>query len=237
MTVPKMILFDNGSTLTREPEPDPLRAMRAIMPHVTKNPLGLSAEELVTAQQQVFKEIRPVREAGFELHEWMLARLIFGRLGIEFDIDMPEFERIFWRSLSAGEITPHVDELLEHLNARGVRTGIISNIIFSGNAVQERLDRLLPNNRFEFVVASSEYAVRKPGRQLFEIAAFKAGLAPGEIWYCGDSVRKDVIGSHSAGMTPVLYEGARRTGEEPDAEADFPYLRISDWRELIELLR
>ena len=237
MTVPQMILFDNGSTLTCEPDIDPLRAMRAVMPHITKNPMGLSAEELVAAEREVFREIRPVREAGFEMHEWMLVRLIYGRLGIEFDIDMAEFERIFWTGLSAGEITPHADELLDHLNGRGIRTGVISNIIFSGSALRERLDRLLPNNRFEFIIASSEYAVRKPGRSLFEIAAYKAGLDPREIWYCGNSVRKDVIGAHSAGMTPVLYEGVRRKGEEPDAVADFPYLRISDWRELIELLR
>ncbi len=236
MTIPKMILFDNGSTLTREPDIDSLRATRAIMAHITKNPLGLTAEEINREAQQVFREIQPVREAGFELHEWMLAKLIYGRLGIEFDVGMPEFERIFWTELSAGEITPHADELLEHLNGKGIRTGVISNIIFSGRALRERLDRLLPNNRFEFVIASSEYAVRKPGRSLFEIAAFKAGLPPRDIWYCGDSVRKDVIGAHDAGMTPVLYEGAGKKDGAPDAAADFPYLRIADWRELIRLL-
>ena len=166
----------------------------------------------------------------------MLVRLIYGRLGIEFDIDMAEFERIFWTGLSTGEITPHADELLDHLNGRGIRTGVISNIIFSGSALGERLDRLLPNNRFEFIIASSDYAVRKPNRSLFEIAALKAGLPPNEIWYCGNSVRKDVIGAHSAGMIPVLYEGARGKDEEPDAEADFSYLHIGDWREMIELL-
>ena len=57
MTVPKMILFDNGSTLTWEPEPDPLRATRAIMPHITKNPLGLDAEAILAAVQPLFREI------------------------------------------------------------------------------------------------------------------------------------------------------------------------------------
>ena len=94
----------------------------------------------------------------------------------------------------------------------------------------------MPNNRFEFVIASSEYAIRKPNRSLFEIAVLKAGLCPQEIWYCGNSVRKDVIGAHSAGMIPVLYEGAWGKDEKPDAEADFSYLHISDWREMIELL-
>ena len=49
-------------------------------------------------------------------------------------------------------------------------------------------------------------------------------------------MRKDVIGSHSTGMTPVLYEGVKKN-DKPDAVADFPYLRILDWRELIELVR
>ena len=80
-------------------------------------------------------------------------------------------------------------------------------------------------------------SAESPGRSLFEIAAFKAGLALGEIWYCGDSVRKDVIGSHGAGMTPVRYEGVKKKDKGPDAIADFPYLRIRDRREMIELLR
>ena len=34
-----------------------------------------------------------------------------------------------------------------------------------------------------------------------------SGLAAEQVWYCGDSIRHDVIGAHGAGIYPVLYEG------------------------------
>jgi putative hydrolase of the HAD superfamily len=45
---------------------------------------------------------------------------------------------------------------------------------WSGKALEARIDRLLPENRFEFVIASSEYMIRKLNplhdwRELMEI--------------------------------------------------------------------
>lgn len=56
-------------------------------------------------------------------------------------------------------------------------------------------------------MASSEYVIRKPDRMLFETALRKAGLPAEQAWYCGDSIRYDVLGAHRAGIYPVLYEG------------------------------
>ena len=243
MKLPKMILFDNGGTLmTVDPDFDSLRVTRAIIPHIIKNPLELTAEQIDLSVQEVFREIQPLRAAGFELHEWMLAKLAYGRLGIEFDISMAEFERIIWDEMSPGAITPNIDKLIDYLNTVGIRTGVVSNVVFSGQALSDRLNRLIPNNEFEFVIASSEYAVRKPNISLFLIAAFKSGLSSDQIWYCGDNMANDVIGSHNAGMFPVLYEGIRpnnRTANSsgPNEKEDFDFLRISDWEEMIEILK
>ena len=156
MKLPKMILFDNGGTLmTVDPDFDSLRVTRAIIPHIIKNPLELTAEQIDLSVQEVFREIQPLRAAGFELHEWMLAKLAYGRLGIEFDISMAEFERIIWDEMSPGAITPNIDKLIDYLNTVGIRTGVVSNVVFSGQALSDRLNRLITNNEFEFVIASS----------------------------------------------------------------------------------
>ena len=136
---------------------------------------------------------------------------------------------------------PNADKLLDYLNSKGIRTGVISNYCFSGNALKRLLDRLLSRNKFEFVLASSDYIFRKPHRIMFDIALQKSGLSADKVWYCGDHVVADVQGSKIVGMFPVLYEGIT-DGTNPSAhqndnlKIDFEYLHITDWNELIDIL-
>ena len=72
-----------------------------------------------------------------------------------------------------------------------------------------------------------------------ELALRKAGLPPEQVWYCGDTFDKDVVGAHNAGMFPVYYvdileDGPKR--EEIKEKVDYPYLTVKDWRELINYL-
>lgn len=59
--------------------------------------------------------------------------------------------------ISQGAVMSYADTMLDYLNEKGIRTAVISNNCFSGAALKEQLDRLLPGNRFEFVLASSDY--------------------------------------------------------------------------------
>lgn len=134
-------------------------------------------------------------------------------------------------------------ELLEFLGTKGIRTGVISNIGWSGKALTDRINRLLPENKFEFIIATSEYGIRKPDPVIFEIALKKAKRSADNVWYCGDSIKADVCGAHGAGMFPVLYKGETVGDTNPfaarneDITVDFDYLHIHDWRELIEILK
>ena len=101
---------------------------------------------------------------------------------------------------------PGVAAMLAGLRERGVRTGVISNLGWTGEALEDRLRRLLPEHAFEFVIASSDYGVRKPGALIFQAALAKAGLAAEDVWFCGDQIDADVFGAQGAGIFPVWYE-------------------------------
>lgn len=96
-----------------------------------------------------------------------------------------EQETVFWDAASAGEAMPGAAEMLACIKAKGIRSAVVSNILWSGEALRKRLDRLLPGNSFEFILASSDYMLRKPQPMLFELALRKAGLTAGEVWFCG----------------------------------------------------
>jgi len=232
---PSMILFDYGHTLLYEPDWDSLRGNRELLKHAVRNPNRCTAEDVQREIDAVFAEVDRVREElGYEIPCTTADRLAFGHLGIELDLTPLGHEIVFWTAASPGAVVPHADELLDFLNESGIRTGVVSNNGWSGEALRNRLDRLLPGNRFECVLSSADYMIRKPDPRLFEIALNQAGLSPGEVWFCGDSMKADVIGAHGAGIFPVLYEGF---AEEEVPDPGFPMLRIRDWRELIELLK
>ena len=231
MRKPEMILFDYGGTLLTEPGFDASACERAAWPYLTANPRGLTVEQACAEVQRLYAEFQRRRSAWGEVHQWQFMRLAYESMGLRFSLPWAELEEIEWTAASPGAVQPHADEMLRDLKARGIATGVISNIGWSGAALTRRLDRLLPENAFAFVLASSEYAVRKPNPLLFQVALARAGLSAGQVWYCGDQWEADVLGARGAGLFPVYYS--------PQAEApaaDFPFLRLRDWRELTAAL-
>lgn len=240
MKKPKMILFDYGHTLLYEPGFDFLRGEEALFKYIKSNKNGLTPKEVCDYSLDIFERIGIVREMGFELHEWQFQRFLYEYLEIELSISLPEAEIIFWDNISAGDIMPNADKALDCINKNAIRSGVISNIAFSGAALTQRINRLLPQNKFEFIIASSEYMFRKPNPMLFELAFKKAGLNGEDVWFCGDNVEADIEGSAAVGMVPVWYED--ETKENPGRARNkriipsCKHLHIHDWCELIEIL-
>ena len=242
MKRPEMIIFDYGHTLLYEPDFNAMRCEEAAYPYIVENPRNLTVEQIYAEVQRVFAEFQGQRESGIEIHEWQFMRLVYDYLGLKFNISYRELEEIEWNAASPGAVMPGVEDMLDYLNDVGIRTAVISNIGWSGNALTNRINRLLPNNRCEFIMASSEYAIRKPNRMLFETALRKANLSAEVVWYCGDDIRADIKGAHGAGIFPVLYEGKvpdevnpvtyRNEGES----IDFDYLHIHHWNEMTAVL-
>ncbi len=242
MTKPEMIIFDYGHTILHEPNHNAENGNKAIFKYIKDNPDNISFETFNKTCLEMFAEIKAER-GTLEIHEHHFLRLLYDYLNITLSISIDEAERIIWNGISEGAVMPYVSEMLDYLNKNGIRTAVISNNCFPGDALAERINRLLPNNKFEFVLASSEYVFRKPHPLMFAIALNKAGLSADKVWFCGDSVYCDINGAHGVGMFPVLYEGS--TAEENPSVRDniddigdvtFDYLHIHHWSELIGAL-
>jgi len=240
MKKPEMIIFDYGHTLIYEPRFDRAGGYGAVLAHAVKNPLGVSAERLAELYAAFMGEpTEAAAELDIDLRSQDKNRLLYEYLGLEFDVSSGELERLFWDAAGPGSPMPNVDKLIAFLNASNLRSAVISNLSFSGANLAERINRLIPNNRFEFIMASCEYVVRKPNRLIFQTALSKAGLSPDRVWYCGDNRRIDVMGAAEAGIFPVWYDSGfdcQYRGERDEIEPDCGYLRVGDWLELIDVL-
>lgn len=76
------------------------------------------------------------------------------------------------------------DEALDSQYTKALRTGLL-----------DRVDSFL---------ASDAAGFRKPDPRIFALALERAGVAPDEAFYVGDSIRNDVVGANYAGMMSVL---------------------------------
>ncbi len=240
MNYPRMIIFDYGHTLLYEPDWDSVRGNAELLKFAVKNPNNCTLNDVVNAAELIFgKNIENVRKIGYDISGQIGNRALYDYLGIEFSLSPLEMENVFWNAASMGAMMPNADKMLDYLNEKGIRTAVISNLLWSGEALTERLNRLLPNHRFEFVMTSSDYFMRKPNRILFEIALQKTGLRADEVWYCGDNPKADVEGASQVGIFPVLYDND--TGKEHNNPTNIKtlqceYLHIHEWMELVEVL-
>ncbi|MCH5323880.1 MAG: HAD family hydrolase [Eubacterium sp.] len=236
MNKPEMILFDWGNTLATGGF-DGVAGTRAVL-NSSHNPNNVTAEEVQAFADKINRECGReygynVKELTAEIHNHPFQRYLYEYFGVEFDISQDEVEEIFWSNANPVHNTEGIEEFLRFLKSENIRTGVISNISFTEKALARRINSMLPDNEFEFIIASSEYVFRKPNGRLFELALRKAGITADKAWYCGDNVNCDVIGAYNAGITPVWYTGDMDGKQTPPP---FECITVSKWKELKEIL-
>ena len=170
----------------------------------------MTAEDFCKCSNDLFEYVMGNRrDSCREIEHEKFIRLLCDAYGLKLDISIAEADLLYWDSATHGSFaSPGAADFLDYLHENGIRTGVISNMCYANMALRTRLNRYLPNNRFEFVITSSDYVLRKPEKLLFEVAINRAGLEESDIWYVGDNPVADIVGASGAGMHPVLYTGA-----------------------------
>ena len=141
---PKMIIFDYGHTLLYEPGWDSVRGNAELLKYVTKNPNNYTLEDVRKAAELIFgKHIENIRKIGYDIGGQVCDKVLYAYLGIEFSLTPLEMETVFWNGASMGAIMPEADKMLDYINKKGIRSAVISNLLWSGAALSERLNRLL----------------------------------------------------------------------------------------------
>jgi putative hydrolase of the HAD superfamily len=96
-----------------------------------------------------------------------------------------------------------VRPLWEGLRERGLRVGVLSNTIWSGEYHRSVFERDGVLDLIDADVYSSEIAWTKPHVEAFRAAARALGVEPGQAAYVGDRLFEDVHGSQAAGMRAI----------------------------------
>lgn len=229
---PKMILFDYGQTLMDEHGCDLLAGFDALLQQAVSNKYNYTAEDIMAKWKETFDALGQFDpHYNLEIPNYIFLSYLFESMSIQLPCKGADLDRIFWCTATPAVPTEGIREFLAFLRENNIRTGVISNIMTCGEVLEQRLQQILPEHSFEFVIATSDYMFKKPNARIFQLALAKADLQPEDVWYIGNSYRCDVNGARSAGIFPVWYIGAT-----PDPKGEGDALTISHWNELKERL-
>ena len=219
-TVPSAILFDVGDTLLREVRFDLEAGLRAALPD------GLHA-----AATDIAHGFRADLHAAHADHrELMLPSWLRDHVAELHDVDEAQVEDAIWAAVVTLRPTRGVSELLDRLQADGVKMGAISNAFFSGRVLRLELERHGLANAFEFVLSSADIGIRKPDVRIFHEALDRLGAAAEHTWYVGDTFEEDVEGALRAGLVPIWLRA-----DAADRDVVLPVRQLHDWIELAHL--
>ena len=109
--------------------------------------------------------------------------------------------RRFWEPHTHTD--PQVRPLWEGLRERGLKVGVLSNTIWSGDYHRENFERDGVLDLVDGDVYSSEIQVVKPHREAFEAASAAVGVPMANAVYVGDRLFEDVLGSQEVGMRAI----------------------------------
>jgi len=101
-------------------------------------------------------------------------------------------------------------EMLANLRDRQLTLGVISNTFVPSQVLDRHLERLGLLDLLPVRVYSCDVRFRKPHPKIFSIALQRAGLAPRQAMFVGDSPEADIRGANRAGMISVLKDPTDR---------------------------
>jgi putative hydrolase of the HAD superfamily len=237
---PELILFDYGQTIIEENGFDSLKGNQALLDCAVRNPNHVTAAQVQELADELSRDMLGAFNAQnrndqpLELTGYAFNNYLYDYLEIEFSLTPEERQWVFWNNSASGRPSRNIENILEYLHQSGIRTAVVSNIMQSTECLRRRINELLPENHFEFIIASSDYLFRKPHHRIFELALKKAKVPADKVWFCGDNLHCDIEGAYKAGMKPLWYP--TYVDANDGMHTDVPYTRIDDWLQLIELL-
>jgi putative hydrolase of the HAD superfamily len=198
--VPPLVLFDFWDTLVYY-QFDATRANTYLLTLAEANPRGVTATDLNQLAVSLLRDLR--KEGNIEIHHYDFQHYLYEALGVQMSLPPEAWEDAF---LDHGyELCPveGIQPLLRNFDEHGIRYGVLSTTMLHSRSLKRILSKILPEFKFEFVLASSEYIFKKPHPRFFDVALHRSKLAPRDILYVGDTFDTDVVGANAVGMSVV----------------------------------
>lgn len=234
----RAVLFDFGGTLYDYSTllPGEVESLLQLCEWVGIQPPTL--EELRRAQRGAMRQVfRTYLPRDYYLHRDLFRDAVvhmLRTLGAEAtDEQLERYRQLQWQCHQRDlRLRDGVLDTLQALRDRGLHVGMVSNID------EDQLDHLVGATGlqpyFDSLLSSERAGACKPAPPIFAEALRRAGCAPAEALFVGDTLLQDVAGAKRAGMRAALI-WHRDDSTPPDGEVQPDHV-IRSIPELLELL-
>ncbi len=243
------VLFDLGDTLWHFPSMPPVQTIREETVRRIREALEIWGHQLDGERFYLGRDIRLAveEETTRAFHSDCvdpgypgLCRRVAARHDMELTAAQGEE---LWEAWNLGGaflgriLFPDVIETLKWLKDRGYRLGAVTNRGYSGPRFHEEMRDLGLAELFEVTVISCDVGYMKPHPRIFHYTLECMGIEAEETAMVGDSLRADVEGAKTLGMTaiwrrPVSGEPVESTEDEAEAGPVAPDFTIDHIGEL-----
>ncbi len=176
--------------------------------------LDMSREEFARMHADTLRELAAEMGEVAATHNRMIRyQRILEKRGLPLSPHLVRMTSAYWDTfLSAAVPYESAAPLLALLRERGVRTGVCTNMTHRMQVLKMEKMGFLP--LVDFVVSSEEAGCEKPLAGIFGLSIRKAGCAPDECLFIGDSPKHDIAGALAAGMRAacLVMPGKRAAG-------------------------
>ncbi|MFN3491652.1 MAG: HAD family hydrolase [Anaerolineales bacterium] len=125
-------------------------------------------------------------------------------------------------------VPDEIPSALTRLKEANYILGVVSN---REDPFQKELDEMNLTPYFDFLLAAGEVGSFKPDTKIFHHALKMANAKADEAMYIGDNYFADIVGSHQAGLVPVLYDPTNLFPDAPNCHT------IQSFNQVDELLK
>ena len=228
MIRPKAVLFDLGDTIL-ESRHDPVAGINRLLEFIDDETIQPDVIQTLTRKLDEIAALR--NDSAIEWPAASYNRLLFDMLGLPSRLTPEENAAEFLDAAIDFHPEPGIEDALDFLERHGIRRAIVSNAAFTGSVLEAQLRKNDLLDRFEFLISSCDYGIRKPHPLIFEAALVRLSLEPAEVLFVGDKLEFDVAGANAVGLCSVWYN---RLGQ--DSSDTIPDHEVTSWQEFIELL-
>ena len=136
---------------------------------------------------------------------------------------------------SPPQLIDGVSGLIDSLRQMGIRIALISNAgLTSGDAQRCWFGTLGLLERFDYLTFSSDVAVAKPAKKIFELTLDAIGITPEYALHVGDNMHTDIGGSAAIGMSTVWVAGGVESKLNPTVRPDYTIISVLDLGPVVE---
>ena len=197
----RAVVFDMGGVLTTDPFAGMVDYARE---------LGIP-DDAIADEVRSGARFKAVETGGSTMRDFL--KWLCGSIEEQFGVRV-EIRRLAASLESGQEVRPEMTALLGELHAQGLRLGLLTNNVREARSWWE--SGVLPLDRFEVVLDSSELGVRKPDPRVYEIALERLGLDAAEVAFV-DDLQANVDGALQVGLRGLLFQDPSQCRSELSA--------------------